>query len=461
MVPCFKMHRVTTALLLLSVLIFSIGWKDKEEALANKKAEHWERAQKYMAKGEYPEAVIELQNVIQIHPRDVNALYELGIAQLNQKNINEAIDAFWKAARINPGNLKVRLKIGQIYLLVKKTDAARYHANRLLKEAPDNLQALTLLANIQILEKDYDSAIETLEKIVSTYPEEIKPQLTLGHVYLRRGDLEKADKANVRAVSLNPSLKNIMLRESDTPYQSTPVVARYYERLGKWAQAEKMYLAALHAAEDKVIPLKHLAALYSRAKAYRKALDALEQAYAIRDEVDTLMLTAQLHFDFGRIKEAEAIVDDVLNRIEGYVDANLLKGRIYLIRKEYVRALERFDWVIKDSSRNPNAYYYRGISLIGKGNIKPAFKALEEAVKLDQTFLDARMQLAELYLRYFEKGNLNLSREHLEAVLKLVPDHRKALLLQGDVKVREGDLEGAEAVFKEMRRITINDGRIM
>ena len=162
------------------------------------------------------------------------------------------------------------------------------------------------------------------------------------------------------------------------------------------------------------------------------------------------MLTAQLHFDYGRIKDAEAAVDDVLNLYDSYVDANLMKGRIYLLKKEYKEALKRFDRVINHAPGNAVAHYYRGISLMKDGNIKLARQALEEAVGLNHTLLDARMRLVGIYLRYFEKDSLSLARVQLEAVLKQVPNHREALMLQGDLKVKSKEFEGAEAVFKKV-----------
>ena len=447
-----RIWRILFILFVLFMLALGIGCADKAKIEANKKTEHWETAKNYMAKGKFTEAVIELRNVVQLDPQDDIAWYEMGMAQMNLQKYKEAFDAFLKATHTNPNNLKAHLKIGQIFILAKKAAAARYQVDRLMKDAPENIQVLTLLANTQRLEADYDSAIDTLKKIASLYPDDVSTQLTLAHQYTMKGDLERADKANLKAASLNPSLKKMIWESdsSDAPYRSIPVLARYYETRGKWEQAEKMYLKIQETAGDKVAGLKELAVFYTRANDYDKALEALKQAYSIRDELNISMLTAQLHFDYGRIKDAESVVDDILNIYAGYVDANLLKGRIYLIKNEYKEAIKRFDRVISDAPRNAVAHYYRGITLMKDGNIKLARQALEEAVELNPTLTDARMRLAGLYLRYFEANNLSLARVQLDEVLKQVPNHREALMRQGDLETRAEDFNSAENIYKKV-----------
>lgn len=440
---------------IVSFVAFHTGCADKEKAQLEKKAEHLESARQYMAKAEFPEAVIELKNAIQLAPQDEDVHYELGIVKMKMEKNKDAFLSFYRAASINPNNLKTRLKLGEISLLMKYTQYARVQAELLLKRVPQNLQALTLLSDIQILEKNIGSAIETLEEIASIYPDNVKTQCTLGQLYLAKGEFDQADKANMKAAVLDPSMKKLMIPESaisNARYRSIPVLARYYETTGKWHQAEKMYLTSLAVNEDKVSLLKNLAGFYSRTKAYEKALHVLNRAYSMGGELYTLMLIARLHLDFGRIKDAETIADDVLNRMVN-PDAMMLKGRIHLLRKEYGSALEQFDRVIKGSPRNTHAHYYRGTSLAADGNINKALQAFEKAVELNPSFLNARLKLAELYLLYSEINKLSLAQQQLEAVLKQAPNHPEALMLQAGVKVRSEDLKGAEAAFREVVRL--------
>ena len=159
------------------------------------------------------------------------------------------------------------------------------------------------------------------------------------------------------------------------------------------------------------------------------------------------MSIAQLDFDSEKMEDAEATVDRILKRDKGHMIANFMRGRLYLLKKDFTNALERFDRVIKKKPDYAEAYYFKALCLIGKRERKLARKDLFKAVELNPRLVDARLVLAEFYLR---EWNQNLAREQIESALKLAPNHAKAFMLKGDLKVLERDGEAAEATFKKV-----------
>ncbi|UCF56016.1 MAG: tetratricopeptide repeat protein, partial [Deltaproteobacteria bacterium] len=216
-----------------------------------------------------------------------------------------------------------------------------------------------------------------------------------------------------------------------------------------WDDAEKTYLDAVDASpEEDVGPLLNLGSYYARRKSYDKALESLQGAAEIRkDDPNILVLIAQLHFDFKKLEDAEITVDKVLEKDKGHVNANFLKGRLYLVKKDFSNALERFNLVVRERPRNATAHYLKAISLIGKGEIKLAQQDLLRTVELNPRMLDARLMLAEFYLR---ERNIDLARPQIEEALKLAPQHIRALMLRGSLKVLEKDTQGAETTFKKV-----------
>lgn len=122
------------------------------------------------------------------------------------------------------------------------------------------------------------------------------------------------------------------------------------------------------------------------------------------------------------------------------------------------------------------AHYYKALCLIGEGgrdlaeqNLvrtaagyeddpeawqrKLAEQELLQAVELNPGLLNARLILAEIYLR---EKNRKLASEQIEIALKLAPRHLKALTLQGSLKILEGDLEEAEAACKKVLELNPN-----
>ncbi|MCD6298402.1 MAG: tetratricopeptide repeat protein, partial [Deltaproteobacteria bacterium] len=216
-----------------------------------------------------------------------------------------------------------------------------------------------------------------------------------------------------------------------------------------WAQAEKTYLKAVDSAPDEDVgALMNLGAYYDRRKSYDKALEAMNRALEIRkDDLNILVSMAQLHFDFRKMKEAEATIDKVLEKDKGHVGANFLKGRLYLIRRDFANALERFDLVVRERPRYAIAYYFKALSLVGKGEKKLAEQDLLKAVELNPRLLEARLILGESYLRQREK---DLARQQIISALQLAPGNPRVLTLQGNLKILERDVEGAEAAYKKV-----------
>ena len=108
------------------------------------------------------------------------------------------------------------------------------------------------------------------------------------------------------------------------------------------------------------------------------------------------------------MKDAEDMVGEVLEKEKRHVGATFLKGRLFLIRKDFDNALACFDFVVREDSRNALAHYYKALCLMGKGDRKLAEQDLLQAVELKSDLLDARLILSEFYLR---ERNQRLARQ--------------------------------------------------
>ena len=453
------------------LFVLCVGCASKEE----KESKHLERARKYVEKSEFKKAVIEFRNVVQLNPENDAVHYELGETYLKLQQGREAYQSFSRAVSLNPENMKAQLKMGQILLLGKKTEEAKKRAELVLENSPDSIEALAVLSGVQVYENDLDSAVKTLEKALSINPSHFETHLSLARLFFLNGDLERAEKKYLKALSLDPKSRipyielsrlygskgqwdkaeaelKKMIRSSGSEYQNLSILARFYESREEWELAEKTYLqAADFSTMEDTGPLVNLGAYYARRKSYDQALEALRRASEIKqDDLNILVSIAQLQFEFKKLKEAEDTIDKVLEKDNGHLSANFLKGRLYLLKKDFSNALSRFDLIVKESPRNAMAHYFKALSLVGKGESRLAEQDLLKAVELNPRLLDAKLLLAEFYLR---QRNQDLAREQIESSLKLAPKNTRALMLQGNQKLLEGDIRGAGIVFKEITKL--------
>ncbi len=449
-------------------LVLATGCASKEE----KKAKHLEKAREYVTKNELKKAVIELKNVVQLDPQDDVAYLELGETYLKLKEMREAFQAYTRAVSVNPDNHKAQLKLGQMLLLGRQTEEAKKKAELVLAKSPENVEALSLLSGVQVQEKDLDGAINTLEKAASLNPKHFNTQLSLGRLLLLKGDPGKAEEAYLKAIELDPAsgapyieLSRIyaskgqydkaeaelkrMIQASGSTYEALFVLALFYESTKKFEEAEKTHLQAAGAApQGDVVPLMNLAAYYARMKSYGKALEAIRKAAEIKkDDPNVLVNMAELQIDFNKVDDAEATVDKVLEKEKGHVEANLIKGRIFLQRRDFGNALERFDVAVRESPRNPMAHYFRGLSQIGKGDPKMGQQDLLKAVEFNPGLLDARLILAEFFLN---DRNADLARQQIDAAMNIAPRNTRVLMRLASLKLLEKDMKGAEEIYSKI-----------
>lgn len=445
-----------------------VGCATKEE----KKAKHWSKAKQYIEKNELSKAVIELRNVTQLDPKDDAAQYELGETYLKLKQGREAFQAFSRAVAANPENLVAQLKVGQIFLLGKKTAEAREKAELILKKSPEDIDALMLLSGVQIQERDISAGIATMEKAVKADPKHFGARLSLSRLYVLKGDLERAEGEYGKAKALDPKartsyveLSNLygrtgrwekaeaelekLIEVTGADQENLTLMARFYEARENWTEAEKYYLKAVESApKEDVGGLMNLAGFYARRKSYEQALASVQKAAEMRkDDLGILTAIAQLHFDFQKMKEAEAAVDKVLDKDKGHPGANFLKGRMYLAKRDFGKALEHLDLVVKERPNDALAHHFRGLTLLGKGERKLAEQDLLKSVELNPWMIDSRLILAELFLR---DRNADLARQQIEPALKQAPRNQKALSLSGALKILERDAKGAESAFQQV-----------
>jgi tetratricopeptide (TPR) repeat protein len=178
------------------LFILSNGCASKED----KKDDHWLRARQYIEKKEFKKAVIELENVIQLDPGDDTAHYELGETYLKLKLGRESFQSFSRVVLINPDNLKAQLKIGQFFLLGKKTEEAREKAASI---DPNHFNTHLSLARLLHLISDLNKSEKAYLEAVNSAPEEdVVPLKNLGGYYARRKLYDKALEAMEKAAAI-------------------------------------------------------------------------------------------------------------------------------------------------------------------------------------------------------------------------------------------------------------------
>src|SRR5882724_10521257 len=121
--------RAWAGLLVVGLLVVA-GCSRSPEA---QKARHLERGDKYAAREQDKEAILEYRNVLRLDPANARAMRQLGLLHYHLGELGYAYRYLLKAQELTPNDLDVRLKLGAIYLLGGKIEEARQEAKFVLE----------------------------------------------------------------------------------------------------------------------------------------------------------------------------------------------------------------------------------------------------------------------------------------------------------------------------------------
>ena len=196
-----RRHGYVLVILIILVAVSGCPWSSE-----GKKARYTGRGDTYFEDAKYKEAIIEYKNVLQIDGNNAHANAQLGLAFYELGEMDSAFRYLSKAKELFPGNVRVRAKLGSIYLLAKKPEDARNEAEFILEKDAKNLDGLLLLAGSANTKEEVDAVLRRFEGVLPDLADRPRFQLSLGTLYMRKGDAIGAERALKEAVSKDPKL---------------------------------------------------------------------------------------------------------------------------------------------------------------------------------------------------------------------------------------------------------------
>jgi len=453
---------------LVTLVCLGCDWSSPEA----KKARHRERAISYFEKGQYQEARIEYQNMIQIDPKDADAHYRLGLTFLKLggiANFQQAFDEFSRTVELDKTNRDAQLKLGELYLLGNQPAKAREQADIVLAAAPQNADGLILRGRSLISEKRYQDGIAELKKAIELDPKNMQVYIDLARAYFAANDPTAAEATLKKALTLDPRSMEILSALGDfyvttgkpdqaeiiykqaleiTP-QSEEIylrLAAFYQRFNKLTEAETTLqkLAAMKPQDEK--PHIYLGDLFNwlgqpdkALASYQHATEVNPSSIAARD-----MLISQ-YLDMGKTGEAETKVKDILDKNNRDLSGRYFDARIRLAKGNVDEAISLLQGVIQDEPKFALAHHFLGMAFLQKRQMVRARGGFAEAVKLNPNEPNFRTALARIYLA---EGSADLAIEHAQAAIQLNPRNVQAAIISGDAYLLKGDLAKSRQVFE-------------
>jgi len=379
---------------------------------ATRAAEHFERAETYLANEDFDKAIIEYRNVLQISPKDAKAHYGLAKAYIGAKKLS---DGYWwlsETVRLDPGNVDARMEYGEISRLGEKYDEALQQADAVIELQPNNADAYVLGARALNGLKRRDEARKYFEKAVEAAPNDSIHLARLASFLTGEGKRDEAEPLFKKAVEVDPN------------FVSLAAWGRFLAADPKRQdEAEAAYLAAIEKAKP----------------------EELENAYSF---------LGNFYYSRKNFDKAEAILAEGIKKAPESVDLVYLLARFYRMQGQKDKADAMMEAATKVKADDVAPYLRLSLYRYQNGDFDGALAAAEQAIAVDPTDKTARLRKAELLV---EKGYredvqepIAEGRSIVDAVLSEDPGSVEAAYIKARLSLSEGDTAAAVAGLRQV-----------
>jgi tetratricopeptide (TPR) repeat protein len=469
-------YRTNQFLKAISALEQSIKLNPK---LAENEARLW-LGSSYLALDRFAEALEQFRRLVELKPRDLEALYNLAQAYNRfsarlftritesdpesaeahrlqaewfegQDQLVEAIDEYAQVVKERPDWEGVRQKIASLYLKKNDLEKAAQALEEELRIAPADEALLRLLQSVnERLKRDSRPSPDNVSArtaVVSSSASSNAPgpgtaaPLSQGISRFRARDFTGASESFSRAIKDEPG--NI---------PATVYLARSHFELGSYEQS----IVLLRNPER--FPSHQLEALFWAGKSYQELA-----ALTLQRMIDLDPLSYRVHQMSGELLEdkrkyAEAIdaYQKALKQSPELTGIRFAIGNAYWKMQNLDEALV---WLKDELSRNPYhalANSKAGNIYLAKGNTELAIPFLERAAQANPGLLAAQQDLAKAYTN---QGRHQEAIDRLKIVAEADPEDESIRYLLSAAYKKTGDLEAAEAELRAFTQLRAEKSR--
>ena len=308
----------------------------------------------------------------------------------------EAGEAFKQGVAIAPDQPPVVLLWANYLKQQGKAQEAEAAYKKLAELAPGFGTSAALAGFYASLEgRDADAEAGYRAALAQAKPEEqVFATTVLANFLASRDRAGEAEQALRDAIAATPASTDLIY-----------ALAAFLSQQGRSADADAMIEQATQAQPDKPEPWLVLSAHRGKQGKLADALSAAEQAIKVSPENDLAKLRrAEVLVDLGAQKDdptllaqAEGAINAILGKQEDHAEANFVKGKLALTRRDYPTALSALRRTLERRPNMAQAWFLSGSAKFLSGDRAGARSDAQEALQLEPNFLEATALLARAH----------------------------------------------------------------
>jgi len=401
-----------------------------------KKQKAVERAEAYLKDGKANEAIIEVRNALQIDKDYVPALRALARAYAARAWYADAVRELGRAQTLMPDSLEIAGELGRMQVEIGLWKEVAQQSDRILAKAPRNSLGLSLRAVTRLAEDKAAEALALADEAArgeGGLPADFVPVRAEALVRLgRRAEAEQAFRA---ALAANPKD-----RRSLGGLGALEMGAKRY------AEAKKLYQEAVTLAPQDPRMRLGLAAATAALGDVRGAIKILEAVDVRARSVAVLMALGSYYLLDGRAQDTIALISPVVGRIPNLTGARLLLASAYLAANAPAPAIGHLEELRKMAPGNGTVEFRLAQAYSRVGRPKDALALLDAHTKdLEKSAGFHLERGAALVLL----GRLDEAYQEGRLAQSLAPQSAQPLLMLGQLRAQQGKSKEAQELFRK------------
>jgi len=269
-------------------------WSDVVAKSPLKERGHNNLGVAYFNRGMINEAIEQYRTALRLDPKSVNAYHNFGNALYKKGMLDEAVEKYETALQLDPKSVNAHNNLGVIYFDRGMFDQAEEHYRTALEINPFTANANSNLGNVYLKKGMVDQAIEQYQIALQINPGNINAHTNLGVAYAARGMTDQAIEQYRTAVQMDPN--NIDARNN--------LGMLYYDR-GMADQAIEQYRTALLADPKKASVLNNYGNALTKKGQTEQAIEQYGKALASDPgSADTYNNLGLAYFKMGKVDQA-------------------------------------------------------------------------------------------------------------------------------------------------------------
>ncbi len=340
-------------------------------------------------KGNYDQALNDVQAGLLIEPQNKDFAKGLGEIQFRKGSYQEAIPALEKVIQTEPNNGDLFYFLAASYSKTGNEKQQAFYADEAIKKNTIYIADSYILLGDSLLKSNKKAeAIEAYKKAINAKPEMTeKFYIDFSELYRDENRLSEAADTAYKGLKIHPKSKELLIH-----------LTWYYSLSDRFVEAVGAGQQAVRNAPDEFEAHSNLCRAYNDLKQYPQAIVECNKALKLNPT------DGETFFYLGR---AQASTNKAAFAAESYKKA--VAGLI-----EYTRQFPQ----------DADGHYLLGNAYVSDKQIKNAIASYKRSLELNPNFVKARLNLGSVY---FSDDNMPAAREQYEALLKIDKSYAEKL----------------------------------